>query len=494
MATAAVAQEQQQQRAGAGSTSHPPTRLQILHTTIVPPSSGSAPPPECSLPLTVFDIPWLHFPPVERLFLYRLAPDADVPAILSNLKDALSHALRDFYPLAGRLRLTPGTANRYELHYSPGDRVAFTVVAGDVGADGVDGLATDDPREVSRIAPLVPPLPKGGAVLAIQATVLPDRRGLAIGVAVDHAAADGATSTRFLHAWAAAACARADTAPSLPSPLPVIDRRSLLSDAFLFFQATPTPTNSANEVVLAEVPANQLLATFTLSSDDVRRAKDAVAAEAARRGVAPPRCTSLIATLGLVWSCYHRAKAAMPPLPSPSSTPTATAGGGDGRTCLLFSVDHRTRTSPPLPGTYLGNCVRLAFALAPKAALAAGGAGGLLSACAAVAVAVDEAVSGGVGTGTMDTWGNRFKEVAGTMGILLSVAGSPRFRVYELDMGFGRPAKVDIVSVARTGAVAVAESRRGGGGMEVGVPLPPDDMKRFRECFADAVAGLHAPS
>ena len=73
---------------------------------------------------------------------------------------------------------------------------------------------------------------------------------------------------------------------------------------------------------------------------------------------------------------------------------------------------------------------------------------------------------------------------------MLSVAGSPRFRVYDLDLGFGRPAKVDndIVSVAKTGAVAVAESRHSAGGMEVGVSLLRDGMDRFHKCFADAIA------
>nr|CAB3477966.1 unnamed protein product [Digitaria exilis] len=92
----------------------------------------------------------------------------------------------------------------------------------------------------------------------------------------------------------------------------------------------------------------------------------------------------------------------------------------------------------------------------------------------------------------MDTWLDRIREVS-AMG-LLSVAGSPRFRVYEMDFGFGRPAKVDIVSVARTGAVAVAESRSGTGGMEVGVSLQPDGMETFRKCFADGIAWLHQRS
>jgi hypothetical protein len=96
------------------------------------------------------------------------------------------------------------------------------------------------------------------------------------------------------------------------------------------------------------------------------------------------------------------------------------------------------------------------------------------------------------GTPAMDALVDRVREVVTTMG-MLSVAGSPRFRVYEVDFGFGKPAKVDIVSVARTGALALAESRScEGGGLEVGISLRPDGMGRFRECFAEAMAWLRA--
>ncbi|KAF8702030.1 hypothetical protein HU200_033371 [Digitaria exilis] len=486
MATA-VAQEQQQQqqqhhqqRAGAGSSPSPPSpRLHVLDTTLVPPSGS--PPPETSLPLTFYDVLWLPLPPVERLFLYRLAPDADVHAIVSYLKDSLSRVLNAFYPLAGRLRLTPGTSNRYELHYRLGDGVAFTV-AEYAGDDSVfDGLATDEPRKVSTISPLVPALPAGGsAVLAVQATLLPGRRGrgLAVGVSVHHAAVDGSASTQFLHAWAAAARTGAEAPPPVTDRSLVPDTRGLY-DAF--FKATAMSTTNETEAVERPGAGDKLLATFTLAKDDVQHVKDVVAAEAMRRGVTPPRCTSLVATLGFVWSCYQRAKE------------DATSTGGDGQnTCLLFPVDHRSRMNPPLPANYVGNCVGPALALAPKAVLAGGGAGGLLSACAAVAAAIDEAVRG-VGTDSMGGWMDRFTEVGGAMS-MLTVAGSPRFRVYEMDMGFGSPEKVDIVSVARTGALAVAESRRGDGGVEVGVPLPPDDMEQFSKCFVDAIAGLHAHS
>ncbi|TVU25196.1 hypothetical protein EJB05_27684, partial [Eragrostis curvula] len=468
----AVATTEPTPDAGASSSSSPPA-IRILETVFVQPSTS---PPESSLPFTFFDIFWVNSPPVERLFLYRLAPDADVDAILSNLKTSLSEAVRAFYPLAGRVRLAPGTADRYELHYRPGDGVTFTVAEYEGGKE-LDELAADDAREVAAIAPFLPPLPAGGAVLALQATLLSGRRrGLALGVALHHAACDGAASTHFLHTWASI-CTGAP-----PPQSPIIDR-SLLADPRGLYDVFYTAVPTRDESEFVKMSPDQLLATFVLSKDDLQRVKDAVAAEAGRRGVAtPPRCSSFVAALGLVWSCYHRAN-------KEASNGDAEDDAG-GPTCLLFAVDHRSRMKPPVPGTYLGNCVGPAFAIAPRDELAmAPGAGGLFSACAAVAASIQEAVSE-FGTPRMDTWMERVREASAMR--TLSVAGSPRFRVYEMDFGFGTPAKVDIVSVARTGAVAVAESRYGPGGMEVGVSLQPHGMDMFRKCFADAMAWLNA--
>ncbi|GJN06905.1 hypothetical protein PR202_ga24679 [Eleusine coracana subsp. coracana] len=285
----------------------------------------------------------------------------------------------------GRLRLSPGTANRYELHYRPDDAVAFTIAEYNDSHD----------RRTGTQPPPVPPV--------IEGTLICDPTGL--------------------------------------------------YDVFC-----PTVNDASKFVKPSSTAADDklLFATFVLSRAHLQRVKDVVAAT---RGVAPAlRCSSLVATLGLIWSCFQR----------------ATNNKPDGRACLLFSVDHRPRMNPPLPEKFLGNCVGAAVAFASGSELAEPGATGLSATCAA---AITDATSGSV------------TEVAPGMSVL-SVAGSPRFRVYELDFRFGRPVKVDVVSVARTGAVAVAESRVGDGGMEVGLALPPDGMDAFWKCFADAVAGL----
>ncbi|VAI70201.1 hypothetical protein VPH35_121121 [Triticum aestivum] len=459
----------------------------VLRTSVVAPSPspGGAALPERSLPLNHMDAMWLHTSPVERVFLFHRADQHDdaMDVLLSNLQDSLSEALRSFYPLAGRLRITPDTPNRHELHYQPGDGVSFTVAEYD--HVGVDKLATDEPTELARIAPLMPRLPEGGAVLALQVTLL-RRGGLAVGVTVHHAACDGACSTHFLHTWAWAAASRGAT---IAPELPVIGRtfirdRDDLYDAF----AAPRPYRDRVGKLLRSPDAvvDKLLATFVLSEDLLRRIKDTVAREAARRGVSPlpPPPTSTVATYGFIWHCYYRSKE------------SSAGGGNDDRAYAVFAADHRARLDPPVPATYLGNCLGLCFATAGKKEITAAGAGGLLAACSAVAAAIDEATrprGGDGGRGSWDACLERVVEAYGA-GVPLTLAGSPRFRVYDVDFGFGRPAKVDIVSVARTGAMSVAEGRGGAGGTEVGISLPPDGMHRFRRCFADAVACLSSTS
>ena len=73
---------------------------------------------------------------------------------------------------------------------------------------------------------------------------------------------------------------------------------------------------------------------------------------------------------------------------------------------------------------------------------------------------------------------------------MMFVVGSPRFRVYQVDFGFGRPAKVVAVSGAMPGAMPVADARNGDGGVEVGLTFPAGGMQHFQRCFADAMHAI----
>jgi hypothetical protein len=156
-------------------------------------------------------------------------------------------------------------------------------------------------------------------------------------------------------------------------------------------------------------------------------------------------------------------------------------------TYFLFSVDHRARLDPPVPKRYLGNCLAPAIAAARHDELAADPSAGLFAAFTALADALEEAV----GEGAQERWDDCVERVMEVVKAgVLSVAGSPRFGVYDVDFGFGRPAKVDVVSVAKTGAMSMAEGRGGLGGVEVGISLPAAGMERFRRCFSDAMGAV----
>ncbi|KAF8702026.1 hypothetical protein HU200_033366 [Digitaria exilis] len=141
---------------------------------------------------------------------------------------------------------------------------------------------------------------------------------------------------------------------------------------------------------------------------------------AAWRRPGAPSCSPPWASSGRATSDPKRRR-----VPHPQRARVAT---GDGRTCLLFPVDHCSRMNPPLPGNCVGPAQGTTDALAA----------GLLSACAAVKESINEAVHD-------------------DRAVSVRLAEVQRAGPWARPLGEG----VDIVFVARTGAVAVAESRRG---------------------------------
>ncbi|GAU47493.1 hypothetical protein TSUD_285230 [Trifolium subterraneum] len=65
--------------------------------------------------------------------------------------------------------------------------------------------------------------------------------------------------------------------------------------------------------------------------------------------------------------------------------------------------------------------------------------------------------------------------------------GSPRFEVYSIDFGFGKPKKVDTTSTDKTGAFSLSENRNNDGGVEIGLVLNKKDMEAFSTLFAQGL-------
>ncbi|ONI19010.1 hypothetical protein PRUPE_3G253100 [Prunus persica] len=70
---------------------------------------------------------------------------------------------------------------------------------------------------------------------------------------------------------------------------------------------------------------------------------------------------------------------------------------------------------------------------------------------------------------------------------MLMLAGSHRFGIYDTDFGWGRPRRTEVVSIDKTGAISLSDSKNGGGGVEIGLVLKKQYMDAFAALFAQGL-------
>ncbi|RRT37256.1 hypothetical protein B296_00047816 [Ensete ventricosum] len=449
-----------------------PPELKVLERCQVSPPPGAV--AESTLPLTFFDIGWLYAESVERVFFYAFPVSTShfMDSVVPSLKSSLSLTLQHFYPLAGKIRRTPGSVDKYEIRYADGDSVSVTLAEHD--DDDFDDISGSHPRELIRLHPLVPQLPQpdddnqGMRLLALQVTVFPGR-GIAVGVAVRHVACDGSSSVRFLSSWASA-CPR----PGRLGPAPPVLDRSLISDPkglySIFFKSLVANGQVTKPLMNQAVAPGAVIGSFTLKGDHIRRLKELASATAkakaeAEEGGASLRFSTIVVTYAYAWVCLVKTR----------------AYADDRIAHLGFAADCRARLRPPLPAAYFGNCLLGCFVEMKAGELT--GEDGVSAAAMAISKAVQRFIDGPLEGA--DEVPEKYKAVASEQ--VFSVAGSPKLGVYEVDFGWGKPKKVEIISIARTGAMSVAESREEEGGVEIGLVLPKLDMDKLKAHFSSGL-------
>ena len=115
------------------------------------------------------------------------------------------------------------------------------------------------------------------------------------------------------------------------------------------------------------------------------------------------------------------------------------------------------------------------------------GENGFASAVELLSNLIKEMEVNGILAGAEQSFSKTLEAIKETGKQLISVAGSPRFGVYETDFGWGKPSKVEIVSTDRGGAIALADSRDGNGGIEIGLALNKHEMQIFASLFSDGL-------
>ncbi|PKU74963.1 phenolic glucoside malonyltransferase 1 [Dendrobium catenatum] len=442
--------------------------VRVLHESQISPSPWlPSQPPQ---PLSFLDAIWLpNSVLVERLFFYDFPHpvshfiDHKLPILIKTLSLTLHH----FYPLAGSIRPSADFDDgQFEIAYEEGDSVTLTIA--EFTGEDFHNISGYHPRNFENLRLLVPKPKKSSSCgqfppISIQITLF-QNQGLCICFAINHVACDGSGTMGFIRSWATACRSTEPTLHEISRPFLdrsiIIDTHGIQRKMFQHKRVFEEYLKKQDTLPVSD--PSLVSATFTLCKDHITQLKERVQAKGEEEGKPLFHISTFVVTCAYVWRCLVKAR----------------AYDGDSQQYFVCVVDWRSRMRPPLPRNYFGNCLGgLMVELSTKELV---GKNGNELAAMEIGKSIDGLRGRDVGEVLTTAFGRLLENERRKS---LSVAGSPKLMVYEVDFGWGRPAKVEISSINETRAISLAESREEEGGVEIGLVLPEEEMNRFGKNF-----------
>lgn len=187
-----------------------------------------------------------------------------------------------------------------------------------------------------------------------------------------------------------------------------------------------------------------------------------------------PHVSSLTVACGYTWACVAKARAR-----------SSDEVDENELQHFVFPVDCRARLNPPLPENYFGNCIAPCF-VAIKSTQLIDDEDGFVAAVNAMGEALGKTLQNeeGVLRGA-EKWLSDLESLNKER--TLGVSASPKFAVYNIDFGFGRLQKREMISIDETNSISLHEGKTNMGDIEVGVALPKMTMDVFASIFANGL-------
>ncbi|KAL3615233.1 hypothetical protein CASFOL_040894 [Castilleja foliolosa] len=443
-----------------------------------------APPPgrvaDRSLPLTFFDIVWLHFHPIRRLFFYELPCSKPyfTDTLVPKLKHSLSQTLEHYFPLAGNLLYPLDTDKKPIIRYVSGDSVPLTIFESNDDFDVLVGNQARDADVFYGYIPQPPPIITDDEssnhkleVFAIQITFFPGR-GICIGLANHHVVGDASSILGFIRAWASTCKLGGDDDDK---SLPVFDRDLLKDPLGLSSIYWNGNKNIPLKLSSFPLPTKRVRATYVLDQSDIKKLKDSVIAKFPDF-VHP---SSFVMAAAYVWSCLVKSLMAY------EEGEDKIEVDDDEMEYFLFAADGRARIDPSLPENYFGNCLFPGLVNVRHEELV--GDNGFFVAAKTIGEEIrnnvnnKEKVMNGLDENTMAKLGSLAQKR------MFSVSGSARVDLYGgADFGWGKASKMETLSIdGERYSMSLCKERDCEGGLEVGLSLSKVKMDAFAALFAD---------
>ncbi|KAG4133797.1 hypothetical protein ERO13_D08G110100v2 [Gossypium hirsutum] len=402
---------------------------------------------ECQL--VTFDLPYLAFHYNQKLLFYKCG---EFEEKVEKLKDGLRVVLEEFYQLAGKLGKDEDGVFRVEYD---DDMDGVEVVEATAMEIGIEELAAEDgTASFKDLIPYNGVLNLEGLhrpLLSVQVTKLKD--GVAMGCAFNHAILDGTSTWHFMSSWAQI-CSGSNSV----SVSPFLERTKVRNTRVkLDLSLPPNPVNGdANQ-------GPQLREKlFRFSEAAIDKIKSKV------NSTPPSDSSKPFSTFqSLAYHVWHHVTLARELKPQ------------DYTVFTLFA-DCRKRVDPPMPESYFGNLIHAIFTVT---------AAGLLSANPPQfgASLVQKAIEAHNAKAIEER--NKEWEAAPKIfeykdaGVnCVAVGSSPRFKVYDVDFGWGKPEGVRSGSNNRfDGMVYLYQGKSGGRSIDVEIALEAGALEKLEK-------------
>ncbi|XP_072967732.1 BAHD acyltransferase DCR [Typha angustifolia] len=412
-----------------------------------------------SCPLATFDIPYITFYYNQKLLLYKA--EGEFGELVGKLKDGLAAALECFYPLAGRLKQDEEGVLMVECEGEGlvGAEVIEAVAEGVAVAELVEADSSE--KLLQELVPYTGVMNLEGLhrpLLAVQLTKLKD--GIAIGCAFNHAILDGQSTWHFMSSWAELS----HGGSSAVSVLPLHDR--LLARSTRVPVTLPSSPSAHEKLDPNRSNDRPLVARlFSFPSSLVDQIKNSTNSSPSPDPPASSPPFSTFQSLSAhVWRAVSRARG-LPP---------------DALTVFAVFADCRPRVAPPLPPSYFGNLIQAVFTGVPSALLLAHPNHFAASLLQSAIQAHDAAAI----TKRLEEYeANPKMFYYSDAGVnCVAVGSSPRFKVYDVDFGFGKPERVRSGRNNKfDGMVYLYPGRDGGRSIDVELTLEKEAMERLEK-------------
>ncbi|PWA39876.1 transferase, Chloramphenicol acetyltransferase-like domain protein [Artemisia annua] len=432
--------------------------------------SKVSPPPatvsDTSYPLTFFDILYLLRPPIHFLFFYELplTNTQFLETIVPKLKHSLSITLKHFFPFAGNLIVFPTSSKIPEMRYAENDSVNVTFAECDLDFNDLTGY---HPRNCDKFHHLIPQLGEHHEfsdylkipVFSLQVTNFPNF-GISIGMTIHHSLVDASTQFSFLKAWTAITKFGNDESFLASGTLPIYERivkYPNLDEALLKRANVETLFNGKYQPPKLPDSANRVRATFVMSGTLIDSLKKLVLTKLPTL----PYVSSFTVACAYIWCCIAKART-------------------EELHLFLIPLDCRSRMDPPIPTAYFGNCIWGSITVAETALLR--GKEGFITAAKLMGENLHKTLNDKDGVVNEKLFSD--ESFSGKKPLtMISIAGTPKLKLYDIDFGWGKPKKLERVSLDYGASISIDAGKECDKDIEIGVCLTNAQMEVFARNF-----------